>query len=109
MALRVSPVILLPLGVLLAGCAASPTVPLGSVDGPGTGWSVTVEDPRSESTADCSEDPSVSMAIQSADLPSSQLALQLVSGATEADAFRLADCLAAALRSGKITISAPAQ
>jgi hypothetical protein len=76
--------------------------------GDDTSWGVGATDPRYESLSQCSEDPSIETAVQSLDLPSSRLGMRLVPGSTEADALRIADCLATTLTGGQIWISAPA-
>lgn len=107
------------LGVLtavLTGCASvsepeQAPVSSGSYareTGEDTSWSVGATDPRYESLSPCSEDLSIETSVQSADMPSSRLGMRLVPGSTEADALRIADCLATALTSGKVWISAPA-
>lgn len=88
--------------------AGAPSTSYERETGEDTSWGVGATDPRYESLSPCSEDPSVEMAVQSADLPSSRLGMRLVPGSTEADALRIADCLAIALRGGQIWISAPA-
>ncbi|WP_167043847.1 hypothetical protein [Salinibacterium sp. ZJ454] len=107
---------------VLTGCASSTGSPVfdpeqtagassGSYEretGEDTSWGVGATDPRYESLSPCSEDPSIETAVQSADLPSSRLGMRLVPGSTEADALRIADCLAIALTGGQIWISAPA-
>ena len=95
------------LATLLVGCAGATAGSYDRVTGQGDSWSVGAADPRFESLSPCSEDPSVGTSLQSADMPSSHLAMQLVSGSTELDAVRVADCLATALTSGKIWISSP--
>jgi hypothetical protein len=57
---------------------------------------------------ECHDDPSVETAVVSLDMPSSSYGLRLVPGSTEAEALRLADCLADARTSDEITISSPA-
>ena len=97
------------LATLLIGCAGAPAWSYDRVTGQGDSWSVGAADPRFESLSPCSEDPSIETSLQSADMPSSNLAMQLVSGSTEMDALRVADCLATALTSGKIWISSPSE
>jgi hypothetical protein len=105
---RLSIVMALPiLGVALAGCSGASFGAYDRVTGGGETWSVSVADPRFESLDSCSEDPSVAVALQSADLPSSSLGIQLVAGSTEDDAVRIADCLTTALVSGEISIISP--
>ena len=94
--------------VMLAACAT----PSGSPDYPRTAstddrWSVGVSYPVYSSLDKCEDDPSVDLAVQSADMPSSRLGFRLAEGATEADALRVADCVAAFLDSGELTIMSP--
>lgn len=94
--------------VLLGTCAA----PSGPTDYPRTAsgddrWGVGVSYPIYSSLAGCEDDPSVESAVQSADMPSSRLAFRLVSGASEADAIRVADCVSPLLSSGELTIAVP--
>lgn len=93
---------------LLAACAA----PSGPADYPRTAstddrWSVGVSYPVFSSLDKCEDDPSVEIAVQSADMPTSRLGFRLKSGASEADALRVADCVAAFLSSGELTIMSP--
>lgn len=70
-------------------------------------WGVGVLHPRFEGSNTCHEDPSVDLAVQSADMPSSRLGIRLSDGSTEADALRIAECLARELSSGEISITSP--
>ena len=107
--MRRTPLLLLPLAILLAGCAG-PSGGYQRVDGGSDAWGVSVADPRVDSLGDCHEDPRVETAALSADMPSSGYGLRLVPEATETDALRLADCLAGAGAGagGRISISSPA-
>lgn len=71
-------------------------------------WSIGVGGPRAGNTDLCLEDPAVAESWQSANLPSTSLNMVLVSGADEADAQRIADCLYAALPENEVTIGRPA-
>jgi hypothetical protein len=102
-----SPAVLLVLALTLAGCAEAPPASYERTEGEGDLWFVGAKDPRFESLSPCSEDPSVGSSVQSADLPSSHLSMQLIAGSTEEDAVRIADCLGDALTSGQVWITAP--
>ena len=89
--------------MLLAACAA----PSGPTDYARTAsaddrWSVGVSDPVYSTLAECEDDPSVELAVLSADMPSSRLGFRLKAGASEADALRVADCVAPLLSSGEL-------
>ena len=105
--MRRTPLLLLPLAILLAGCAG-PSAGYQRVNGGSDAWGVSVTDPRVNSLGDCHEDPSVEIAALSADMPSSSYGLRLVPEATETGTLRLADCLADAGAGGRISISSPA-
>jgi hypothetical protein len=94
--------------MLLAACAA----PSGPTDYARTAstddrWGVGVSYPVYSSLAECEDDPSVELAVRSADMPSSRLGFRLKAGASEADALRVADCVAPLLSSGQLTIMSP--
>lgn len=123
--MRLFVLLMLPLSAgLLVGCVASPPASPSSsssssslsssssgiydrVSGEDDRWGVGVLHPRFEGSSTCHEDPSVDLAVQSADMPSSRLGMRLLAGSTEADAFRIAECLASELSSGEISISSP--
>jgi hypothetical protein len=95
--------------MMVTGCNASVTsYGYERSVGEGEFWWVGAIDPRYESVDACTDDPRVSLALQSADMPLSRLSLKLEPGATEDHAMKLADCLAANLTSGDIWIQAPA-
>lgn len=109
--MRAPTVMMLPfLAVLFAGCsgAPSPSPSYDRVSGQDDSWSVGAANPRFESLDACNDDPSIEISALSLDMPSSRLGIRLVPGSTEADALRIADCLASALISGEIWVSAPA-
>lgn len=89
----------------MAGCAG--VSGLTVVDGPGLVWSVGVSDPRFAGDERCDGDPSVDIAVMTADLPTSGYGITLFADATEDDAQRIAGCLRDALTSGTITITRP--
>ncbi|MGY4543632.1 hypothetical protein ACVWY0_003572 [Arthrobacter sp. UYNi723] len=94
--------------MLLAACVA----PSDPTDYPRTAsaddrWGVGVSYPVYSSLAGCEDEPSVELAVQSADMPSSKLGFRLKAGASEADALRVADCVAALLSRGELTIVSP--
>lgn len=97
------------LTVLFVGCAGSlsPSSSYDRVSSDDGSWGVGVVNPRCEASSACDKDPSVDIALHRADMPSSHLGVRLKPGSTEADALRIADCLAAALTSGEISISSP--
>lgn len=97
------------LAMMLTACSGVGSNAYDRVPGDGEFWSVGVADPRFDSRNSCLEDPSILTSVQSADLPSSRLGIELVSGATEEDAVRIADCLSAALVSGEISIGSPSK
>ena len=55
--MRRTPLLFLPLAILLAGCAG-PSGGYQRVDGGSDAWGVGVTDPRANSLGDCHEDPS---------------------------------------------------
>lgn len=100
---------LAPALVMLLGACSAPPDPgkytrTASTD---DRWNVAVSYPAYSSLAGCDDDPNVESAVQSADMPSSKLGIRLKAGSSEADALRIADCVAAALSSGELTIAAP--
>lgn len=100
--------LVLSAGLLLVACAE----PSGKGDYPRTAsaddrWGVAVSFPVYPSLNGCDADPSVESAAQSADNPSSRLGFRLKAGASEADALRVADCVAAVLSSGDLTVISP--
>ncbi|TFD83549.1 hypothetical protein E3T61_21185 [Cryobacterium lactosi] len=102
-----SAAVLLIAAMMLAGCAEAPAASYDRTEGDGDSWFVGAKDPRFESLSLCIDDPSVGTSLQSADMPSSRLSMQLVAGSTEEDAIRIADCLGDALTSGQIWITSP--
>jgi hypothetical protein len=105
--MRQTTLISLPVIVLLAGGCSSVGAEYIRVVGGSDAWAVSAAQPRVDSLGECHDDPSVETAVLSADMPSSVYGLRLVSGSTEADALRLADCLAEARASDEITINSP--
>lgn len=105
--MRQFPFVFLPFVLFLAGCSGSLGGGYDRVVGGSDAWGVSVADPRVDSLGDCHDDPSVETAALSLDMPSSSYGLRLVPDATEADALRLADCLAGARTSDTITINSP--
>ena len=106
--MRTSAMIICPLlAMLLIACAGSPSSSYDRRSSEGGSWGVSVVNPRFESPTACHEDPSVDMALQSADMPSSHLGVRLKPDSTEADALRVAECLSTALTSGEINVSSP--
>lgn len=99
--------VFLPLTLLLAGCSGSLSGGYDRVVGGSDAWGVSAAEPRVDSLGECHDDPSVETAALSMDMPSSAYGLRLVPGSTETDALRLADCLADARTSDKITINSP--
>lgn len=94
--------------MLLAACAAPSGIPdYARTASAGDRWSVGVSYPVYSSLAACEDDPSVELAVLSADMPSSRLGFRLKAGASEADALRVADCVAPLLTSGELTITSP--
>ena len=101
--------LLMPALVLLLASCAAPSDPrdyprIASAD---DRWGVGVTDTIFASLAECEDDPSVESAVQSADMPSSRLGFRLKAGASEADAVRIADCVAPLLSSGELAIVSP--
>jgi hypothetical protein len=105
--MRQTTLISLPVIVLLAGGCSSVGAEYIRVVGGSDAWAVSAAQPRVDSLGECHDDPSVETAVLSADMPTSVYGLRLVSGSTEADALRLADCLAGARASDEITIYSP--
>lgn len=94
--------------VWLAACAApSDSANYARTASADDRWGVGVSFPVYSSLAACDDDLSVESAVQSADMPSSRLGFRLTAEASEADALRVADCVATALNSGEITIMYP--
>lgn len=96
--------------LLLSACAAPQPSEYVRTISAGDRWGVGAEYPVFATTAagiPCEDDPSVEIAVESADLPTSHLGFRLIAGASEADALRVAACLEEALSSGKISISSP--
>ena len=91
---------------LLAACASGPA-DYSRTTSTDDRWSVGVSYPVYSSLDKCEDDPSVEIAVQSADMPTSRLGFRLQSGASEADALRVADCVAMFLSSGELTIMSP--
>ncbi|WP_157156434.1 hypothetical protein [Diaminobutyricimonas sp. LJ205] len=91
--------------VSLAGCGATiERLPEGSL----ATWQVGVVHPSPPPPNACADDPAVESSLQSLDLPSSHYGYSLIADATESDAERVADCIAAGISSGNITIAPPA-
>lgn len=94
--------------VLLAACAEpSGTTEYSRIASADDRWGVGVTYPVFSSLAECEDDPSVESAVQSADMPASRLSIRLKAGASETDAIRIANCVAALLSSGELTIVSP--
>lgn len=77
---------------------------------PGTSdrWHVSVLGARDGAAiGHCFEDPLIEQSIESANLPSTHLAIKLLETATQEDAGRIADCLRENLGSGEVSITSP--
>lgn len=91
----------------LAACALQPSASYERSVSEDDRWGVGANYPKYSSIENCQKDSIVETSLLSADMPPSRLGLRLVSGATEADALRVAKCLNDALTSGTIWISSP--
>lgn len=95
---------LLPLA--LGGCGTAPDETEITL-GPSDRWNVSVLGPRDGSIDHCLEDPLIEESIQSANLPSTHLGINLLETAKQEDAERIADCLRESLISGEVSIRSP--
>lgn len=95
------------LTMLLASCAIQPNNSYERSSSEDDRWGVGANHPKYSSIESCEKDPSVETSVLSADMPSSHLGLRLVTGSTENDALRIANCLKSALSEGTIWISSP--